>query len=197
MPTYPAITPIVDNSTLETVDRIIRVKDGGITPTKLSFATMERISQITDSAISSISFSSIPTVYSFFVIKALFWLWSGTQTEHMIGIRFNDDSGTNYEYQTLKASGSSVSSSLTTSTTYIPVGSFYSFGVMDITIANITNYHKLVIGTHSNMYTNTNNLYVISGRWWNTTSKITKITLFNATNSDTFFTKTILFGVRE
>jgi len=48
-----------DNETLEAVDGILRVKDGGITPSKLSFGTWEKIADVTLSSVSSVSITGL------------------------------------------------------------------------------------------------------------------------------------------
>jgi hypothetical protein len=196
MTTYPAIKPIVDNSTLEIVGSIIRVKDSGITPAKLSFVTIERIATVDPSNVTSVNIT-VPTGYFFLILEGHLELVSGNYVEHIIGMRFNDDTGTNYDYQQVKGSGTTASASLTTSATYIAAGSFNQYGRLSLRISNYSAYsHKQVIGNHANSYSTTYNLYTVYGRWWNISANISRITLFNATNTDTFSGKIVLYGMK-
>jgi hypothetical protein len=163
----------------------------------LTFGTIEQIATITPSNVSSASFTSIPSGYFCFILEGHLELVSGNFTEHIIGIRFNDDTSGNYDYQQIKSSGTSTSSSLATNATYIAGGSFNQYGTMSLRIYNYSAYsHKQVIGNHANSYSSTYNLYTVYGRWWNISANITKITLFNATNSDTFSGKISLYGIK-
>jgi len=163
----------------------------------LTFETIEKIATISPSNVSTVSITGIPSNYFCLILEGHLELVSGNYAEHIIGIRFNDDTGTNYDYQQIKSSGTTTSSSLSTSATYIAGGSFNQYGQMSLRILNYSAYsHKQVIGSHANSYSSTYNLYTVYGRWWNISANITKITLFNATNSDTFAGKIVLYGIK-
>lgn len=124
-----------------------------------------------------------------------------------VNIRFNGDTGTNYNYHKLfysPAASASVLSSATTSATEIQVATAYSVsddrensGIVRILDAFDANKFKTINAqaVEANSDTSTKELSFISGAWRNT-SAITSITIFNSDGTWFRTSRISLYGIR-
>lgn len=144
------------------------------------------------SGTSSISLTSIPSTYTHLQLRGI----ALTSTNQNIGLRFNSDTGGNYNTHSLVGNGSSVVAGATgTSDTNIyPISAYWGTGatypaafVIDILDYANTNKYK-VIRSLAGRNTNGGNeeVSLLSGLWRNT-GAITSITLVGTggTNIDT------------
>jgi len=143
---------------------------------------------------STISFTSIPTLYKHLQIRA-----SVLTTAGGINIRYNSDSGSNYTYHQLYGTGSSALANSGTSQTsgFIgynnAAGSYPTAVVCDILdYANTNKYktHRSLAGTDVNG--SGGSLTYFSGLWLNT-SAISSISVVGTFSE---FTKVALYGIK-
>ncbi|MEM5867237.1 MAG: hypothetical protein QXG39_04890 [Candidatus Aenigmatarchaeota archaeon] len=206
MPTISTIpqTVNVDDETIEiSPEGKIRVKDGGIisakiknaeiTPEKLSFGTMEKIIEyVVPSNTNSITLNNIPPIYSTFCLI--------TQMSNSgltpVYLRFNNDTGTNYDYVGFNTSGTAIyeHSGSGDSIYYFTSNIDPHFAITWITNHSSLNKNVLIIARA--LISSSGRRIVTFGRWLNTNSKITSITFFATTNFVANQTRFVLYGVR-
>jgi hypothetical protein len=157
-----------------------------------------QIQQLSPSAVSTVTFSSIPSTYKSLQVR--FNLV--TSTNSAFRFQFNGDSGANYDQHTLNGSGSAASATAgVASTSSIQIFGFInntsttypSVGVIDIVDYANTNKNKTVkslVGTNNN--TSTGSIEIDSGTWFSTAA-ITSITF--PVISGTFTGQITLYGV--
>lgn len=162
-------------------------------------ATYEKIASTTlGSAAATVTFSSIPSVYTDLVI-----LSSSANTAvngNGQGIRFNSDTATNYSKTFLYGDGTSVVSGRASNQTNISISNqpISSSGTFTATITNIENYsnattYKTILSRGGSAHTN--NLAIAYVGTWRSTAAITAIDLIN--DSGNFITGSTftLYGI--
>ena len=164
----------------------------------------ESISTVTvSSAVSSISFSSIPSTYKHLQVR---WLAKTSDANYnAISIRYNSDSGSNYAWHTFYGTGSSVVTETGTSDTNIRslamsgtnFTNIFNVGVYDILdYANTSKYKtsRVLTGidTNGGGYMNMG-----SGLWMNTNA-ISTITIlpFNGSATLQQYSQFALYGIK-
>jgi hypothetical protein len=154
-------------------------------------------------AVSSITFSSIPSTYTHLQIRIISRL-SGTGGARSNTIRFNSDTGTNYRSHFLVGNGSSVSSFDGGATTRLfnEVGAnadnaanIFGSVIVDILDYRNTNKYK-VTRTLGGLDTNGGvELGFVSGLWLNT-SAISTIDIIPETGNYTQYSSFALYGIK-
>lgn len=165
----------------------------------------ESISTVTvGSAVSSISFTSIPSTYKHLQIRAI-GRSSRAQNSGYAVVRFNSDTGTNYSYHTLEGDGSTPYSGGSASVAYPTLIAFpgslrganiFGAAVLDVLDYQNTNKNKtlrVLDGYDSN---GGGFINFQSGAWYNTAaiSSIT-ITEFNGQNFEQY-SQFALYGIK-
>lgn len=149
------------------------------------------------SAVSSVTFSGIPTGYKHLQIRGVL-LTSGATNPTF---NFNGDTGSNYAWHHLYGNGSSVSSNGGGSQTFMyfnynPSSSYPSTFVMDILdYASTTKYKTSRTLAGSDTNGSTSEIALWSGLW-QSTSAVTSITLNGAGVNFNQYTQFSLFGVK-
>ena len=156
------------------------------------------ISQSLPSAVSTITFNSIPSTYKSLQLRFNL-VWSVANGNGTPKIQFNGDTGGNYGYHFLYGDGSSASASgvAVTQTSILPMGAqgitYPLVGIVDVidyANANKNKVTKSLTGFNNN--TATGEVRVASGLWLNTAA-ITSLTVLGTVGT---FTGTIsLYGV--
>jgi len=145
---------IEKSNTLGLVNNLAEVKDGSITPEKLSFGVLKKIAgvELTSSS-PKIEFTDIPSNYE--ILYLVMSLKSSGSSQSNVRLRFNNESGAAYRWVRIYSNGSSVStdsmfSSLDTS---INLGfiNYTHFYLYDVTINNPDGYHKQTSSRFSEM----------------------------------------------
>lgn len=148
------------------------------------------------SAVSSVTFSGIPTGYKHLQIRTINKVESGTPD---LWMRFNNDEGTNYKFHILRGSGSGPA----TAESYIaasitnPVSTYFQTSIIDIVDYNSTSKlktSKIFVGRDNN---GVGEVGIWSHLWTATPQAITSITFIpsaavNISASSTF----ALYGVK-
>jgi len=192
----PRVGVDVDNETIEfTPDGKLRVKDLGITPSKLSFGTWVKIGEISLSTfINSVSFTNISTDFK---ILKLIVLYRGDNTDTFI--RFNNDSGNNYFQQILISSGTSTSSSSSSGTAFVinqPTHNTVNFEMLiyQYNISSAVNpvFYKRILA----LIRRENDSILFTGIWQITDSRVSTITLFKNTGNFYTYSSFILLGLK-
>ena len=153
-------------------------------------------------AVASVTFSSIPQIYTDLVLKIS--ARQGSENAH--SFRFNGDSGNNYSHQILGTDGSSASSALTTGAPQIvarginPGGATANtFGNLEYYIPNYTNtsYYKTVSVDGVNE-TNATEIYsgLVAGIW-NSTSAVTSIEILARAGNLVQYSTFYLYGIKN
>lgn len=149
-------------------------------------------SQVLGSATTTVTFSSIPSIY-----KDLRFIVSGTASSgvfNALNARMNSDVGTNYSYISMTGNGSTSSSSSSAATTSLTIGAIgnsQSDSVFDILDYSTTDKHKTTIGRSNQAGSATQ---AIAGRWAST-SAITSIDLTVSGSTWTAGTTLTLYGI--
>jgi len=163
----------------------------------------ESIATVTVStAVSSISFTSIPSTYKHLQIRELSQI-NVTGASKDVYMRFNSDTGANYSMHVLLGNGTSASTAASTSATYIELAttgttagaSVFSGGVIDILDYANTNKYKTTRSITSWDGNGTGVVFFYSGNW-RSTSAISTITLTASTGSFTANSSFALYGIK-
>jgi hypothetical protein len=154
---------------------------------------------------SSITFSSIPSTYQHLQIRVTA---RGSASTNFIsaGLRFNSDTGTNYQIHQLLGSGSAASAgsdlNLTSIfSTFIPAASsaanVFGTGVIDILDYADTNKYKTT-RTFTGFDLNGSGYIILRSGNWRSTSAVSSITLFDADNAVGFaqYSSFALYGIK-
>jgi len=169
--------PKPDEETLTKVNNILKVKDGGITPAKLSFGTWEKIKEITvESDVSEVGISDLDLRTDKIYMLLINLINGDTANSRSFYLRFNDDANANYSYQYMKAAGSSVTGGSNTSATQYYLGdlSAGAYGIFIVYISELIygDYRKVVTSQGGDL----SNICTSSGIWTGP-ANLTKITL--------------------
>lgn len=156
-------------------------------------------------ATSSITFSGIPSGYKHLQLRMF------AQTNRASGlsncqVQLNADTGSNYSWHSLVGSGSAVSASAGTSTTFMVLGSnsipssgaqpnIYNGLVIDVLDYADVNKYKTLRGLGGNDANGSGYVSLNSGSWRNT-SGITSITITPDTGSMNTYSSFALYGVK-
>jgi len=156
-----------------------------------------QIQQLSPSAVSTITFSSIPSTYKSLQVRFNLIVSVGTT----LAIQFNGDAGSNYAWHYIAGTGSAASGGGTASTTSMglnvagvtnAVTTYPNVGIIDVidyANANKNKVTKTLFGGNNN--TSTGPIEINSGLWLNTAA-ITSLTLF--VGSGTFTGTITLYG---
>jgi hypothetical protein len=136
---------------------------------------------------SSLSFSSLDTYSNYKHLQIRVVARADAGGERNLGIRFNSDSGNNYNHHRLQGNGSSVASNATTSTSSILTqewvvgaesGVANAFGVAVIDILDFSSSSKnTTVRVLSGAEASVDRIVLTSGAWRNTAA-VTSIDLF-------------------
>jgi hypothetical protein len=161
-------------------------------------ATYEKIATTTlGSNQTNFSFTSIPSTYTDLVIISV---CAGSSNDLQVGIRYNDDAGTNYSYTELFGSGTTAGSyKASDQTNWSLCANFSIKNTLGNSIykTNIFNYASTSVyksGTSS--LSSIGSTYPgasVSVGMWRNTAAITKITMAGALLSGSMFT---LYGIK-
>lgn len=155
--------------------------------------------------VASVSFSSIPNTYEDLRL-VIMGSTSAAVTENSINLRFNADSGANYDYQQVFAVAAVEDGFGAVAQTSIPVASLSgttspanaaSQAVVDILSYARTVFQKNTFARYGTQRatTNTQNIIMTAG-WWRSTVAITQITLTPASGNFVEGTVVSLYGLR-
>lgn len=180
-----------------------------VTPTSYGFEQIA-IASGTGSS-SSITFSSIPSGYKHLQIRFT-GKSTGTSSTSSANcwVRFNSDTGTNYQYQTYTGNGATISTDRGSGKTEIIVSSiilssnaaFASMmgnGIIDIVDYSDTNKYKVIKvlgGFDTNLTTGVVGRTLGGGGIWSSTSAITSIQLETSTGSWATSSQFALYGIK-
>ena len=154
-------------------------------------ATYEPIATTTlGSAVSTYTFTSIPSTYTDLVLIINGTVGSGVSTT----LRFNSDSGSNYSFTGINGNGSSASSFRSSGTTEIATGEIRTYN--STIILNIQNYSNSTTYKTLLSRANTASDYVQAfvGMWRNTNA-VTSITMGLASGNYSTGTTFTLYGI--
>jgi len=163
---------ITRNKLITTAD----IEDRAVTRAKLSFDTLWKVARIdvtsdaTQADFTGLDGDSDGLYILVFYIKNT----SGTNANY--GFRFNDDTGTNYNWRELHGAGNDEYTSYGTGVDFARFSNcetgHYSFGV--IWLCPKTGQQRLYSGHYRD---ESDRIFVIGGEWTNTADNITKISL--------------------
>jgi hypothetical protein len=164
-------------------------------------ASYESIATVTvGSAVSSISFTSIPSTFKHLQVRAI---QATTTTDDDIECRFNSDTGSNYSVHRLRGNGSAASADGYANVTQFEVGRSPSaasaFGPLVFDILDYADTNKYTTGR--SLFGSDGNgsgwIMLSSGNWRNTAA-ITTIQLRPSAGGNTFVTNShfALYGIK-
>lgn len=145
-----------------------------ITPTHVLLSQITLAANATD-----VTFSSLPATYGDLVLVASARSTTAGSGEDSLDIRFNSDTGSNYNMVRMYGTGSSAISATNTSVTSMPIGRIgyasYNFApnIIQIMDYSATDKHKTVLG-RANVAEAV--VYATAGRWASTNA-ITSIAI--------------------
>jgi hypothetical protein len=144
------------------------------------------------STASSVTFSSIPATYRDLILVADCGVSSGAEA---MAMRFNADTGSNYNYVVATGNGSTTSSFAVSSTIFARLGSIYTGSnnfVASVMDYSATDKHKTVIARGNSA---ANLVAMVASRWANTAA-ITSVTVLpDVANTFTAGSTFSLYGV--
>lgn len=155
--------------------------------------------QILASAVSSVTFTSIPSTYKHLQIRSVSRSANASTSTFGIEMAFNGDTSANYSYHELKADGSSVSSYGEGSRSKVFFGATvgnsatvgnYASSICDILDYSDTSKYKT---TRSLAGSSSGYLVVYSGNW-RSTAAITSLTLNFSSNNFAIGSRFSLYG---
>jgi hypothetical protein len=176
----------------------------------------ESIASASPSGVNTVTFSNIPSTYKHLQIRYIGQTARGTYAQDQLGVQFNGDTGSNYNYFITRASevsstaivNSAAENQTNISFDYGSLGAtggsslFWGIGVIDILDYTNTNKFKTtrcVAGTDSNgtvggVYSTVG---LMSGNWENTNA-ITSITMMNPATAANYNagTRFWLYGIK-
>jgi hypothetical protein len=166
----------------------------------------ESISTVTVStAVSSISFSSIPSTFKHLQIRGIARDSAAVNDYTVVLLQFNGDTGSNYARHNLFGNGASAGAGGASSTTSIRAGvmplnsttaNAFGANVFDILEYGNTNIYKTIRGL-SGTDTNTTTDYVqLTSGVWQSTSAVTSITLTSGSANFMQYSQFALYGIK-
>jgi hypothetical protein len=173
-------------------------RQGQATDTGAMFPIASRI--VTGTAVSSISFTSIPATYTHLQVRYMVFGQSSTAQY----FRLNGDTGANYARHLLVTGGSTVNAYAAASVNElwpnagINTSSFPTVGVVDILDYKNTSKYKTTrtLGGVDNNGGATNNEIGLSSGLWMNTNAVTSITFFPLSGNYTQYTHIALYGIK-
>jgi len=185
---------------------MLGIMASSISGSKAVTNSYESIQTVTVStAVSSISFSSIPSTFKHLQIRM------SAQTNRASGlsncqIQLNGDTGSNYSWHSLVGSGSAASANAGTSTAFMVLGSnsipssgsqanIYNGLVIDVLDYANTNKYKTLRGLGGDDANGSGYVSLNSGSWSNT-SAITSIVIYPDTGSMNTYSSFALYGIK-
>ena len=171
--------------------------------------TYEAIATVTvgSGGAADITFSSVPATYTDLLVKVS--LRSNISAfRSTLVMQFNADTGSNYAYRRLYASGSTVGSDVTDPTTFIICGEVVgasstasTFTNSEIYIPNYRSSNQKSVSTDAALETNdaTNNRLSLTAALWTDTSAITSLKLFDSNTAQAFvqYSTATLYGIKN
>ena len=159
----------------------------------------ESISTVTTtSAVSSITFSSIPSTFTHLQVRIFSLMESGDNFKMTI----NNDTASNYSWHQITGDGSSAGAAAGTSTTFMYVGNnntgsavIGNVSIIDILDYADTNKYKTVRALHGSDANGSGLIALRSGNW-RSTSAITRIDLTPSVNNFKQYSHFALYGVK-
>jgi hypothetical protein len=160
----------------------------------------ESIASVTPSGTNTVTFSSIPSNFTTLQIRASF----GDAAENSLQMRFNGDTGSNYQSSSLEGNGTTVTGNAGYSETTMSIAfrgqgastsaSFLAGAIIDIPKYSTSGTYKTCLSSFGVNQNTTGKMGFTTGVWFNT-SVITSITITMAANysSGTVFS---LYGIR-
>jgi hypothetical protein len=153
-------------------------------------------SEVLASAAASVTFSSIPADYRDLVLVADGG--NSTASNRALRIRFNSDTGTNYNWVQMNGNGTTAGSSASTSQTYIwfgllgiaPAKALSTIHVMDY---SATDKHKSALSRGSNA---ADSVYAFASRWASTDA-VTSIEVFSSSGDLSSGSTFYLYGIES
>ena len=173
---------------------------GIIASSKLISNSYESISTVTVStAVSSISFSSIPATYKHLQIRMT---TLQDQSVRNVELQINSDTATNYAWHELYGDGSAASSGAGTSQTFIKTGftnspsaSYTGAAVVNILDYANTNKYKTV-RTLTGSDSNGGGFVLLRSGLWQNTNAITSLTFSAQLSNFNQYTQFALYGIK-
>ena len=156
-------------------------------------------------AVSDITFSSIPADYTHLQIRGIARNSVASTSADWVRCQFNSDTGTNYSWHYLFGNGSAASSSAGTTQSFMLLGwalnassTANSFGAQIIDILDYANTNKYktvrsLLGYEQN--TSDGGVNLNSGNW-RSTSAITSIKLYPASGNFNQYSSFALYGIK-
>jgi hypothetical protein len=151
------------------------------------------------SAVSSITFSSIPSTYQHLQVRFISKLSAGDD----VIMRFNGDTANNYWNHILYGNGSSAISSVPFGGAYSGVALYYTGssssiagGVVDVLDYTSTNKNKTVTFLGGYDDNGSGNSDFASGLWFATPAAVTSITLKPVSNNFSQYSSFALYGIK-
>jgi hypothetical protein len=158
--------------------------------------------QVLSSSASTVTFSSIPQDYKHLQIRMV---TRSTRSNNIagFGIRFNSDSGTNYDLHSLSGDGSSVTSFASNNLSFVSLSqtaatsTASSFGATVSDILDYTNTSKNKTVRSLLGYATTTNLIALRSGLWRNTAAISAMEIYDTT-SNNFLTgsRFSLYGIK-
>jgi len=169
-------------------------RQGQATDTGAMFPIASRI--VTGTAVSSISFTSIPATYKHLQIRGIWKLSAGGNLK----IQFNSDTGANYKCHFLYGDGSTTQSSVTSvSPNAMSLGyqaaSTFEASVCDILDYANTNKYTTIRSLGGNDRNGAGDIEFDSGVWLNTAA-VTSITLTAQSGTISEYSSLALYGIK-
>ncbi len=174
----------------------------GVAPSTNSYESIATVT-VGSGGSSTITFSSIPATYTHLQIRCIArsdYANSGYGT-----MRFNSDSGSNYNAHYLSGNGSSASASAMGQYTGMDflalsqsASNIFGAGVIDILDYANTNKYKTVRSLCGGDDNSTNGRIALNSGLWMSTSAITSITILSGGGSNTFqqYSQFALYGIK-
>lgn len=148
------------------------------------------------SAVSSVSFGSIPQTYTDLVLVANCFSASGA-TSASIGVQFNSDTSTNYSRTLLYGDGTSALSTRDSSTTSSNILYYEGITSLAPNILNIMNYSNTT--TYKTFFARANfagSTVRLGAGLWRNTAAITSVTLVPTSGSFGINSMFTLYGIK-
>ena len=156
-------------------------------------------------AVSSISFTSIPATYKHLQLRIL-GRGTNPNTECQFVYQFNGDTGSNYTFHLLRGSGAAAFADAGTSQTFTQAtvryaagtaaANMFGAGISDILDYSNTNKYKTVRSIGGTDQNGSGNLYYSSNLWLNTAA-ISSILVFNQDgNNLAQYSSFALYGIK-
>jgi hypothetical protein len=188
---------------------ILGVVASGISGNLDSSAYFPIATSMLATASASVSFTSIPATYTHLQIRGWVKTSATGNDRSAVHVRFNSDSGSNYNYGTLYGTGAAIASdqaisqsitrfaSVAAPTSHSTYNSMFGMFVADILDYANTNKYKTIIGvggydSNSNTYSNV----ALQSGGWLSTAAITSMAITPDSGSWTAGSQFTLYGVK-